>query len=356
MAFGTSPGLPGGEAELGSGPFSCAPYDWLRAANRHDSPRAKLGSVSFRRLTGRAAYWDISVRHSQPARDQVTPDTPLRLDTAAALAFPDGSMTVSGLRREAARGRLHSNVSPGKTILRCEYRTHEGAMPRRSKGARLWLRERCGRSAQWIIRDGNHQKGTGCASHDIVGAERALATYIASKHVRRLRRGSRDPDQIPIADVLTIYLNDIVPRHSRPDETKGRIRALDAFFGDRTLSYVKGETCRAYASQRTSDAPPDASLRTPSCHQSSSTRRSMRQIVEVVLPLERPPRERWLTRPEAARLSRQLGDIAKSKRASRQIGGPDSTSHVSSWLRSTPARGRARYAAPLCKPPLGAAG
>ena len=33
-------------------------------------------------------------------------DAPLRLSVAAKLAFPDGSMTVSGLRREAARGRL----------------------------------------------------------------------------------------------------------------------------------------------------------------------------------------------------------------------------------------------------------
>jgi hypothetical protein len=33
-------------------------------------------------------------------------DTPLRLDAAAKIAFPDGSMKESGLRREAKRGRL----------------------------------------------------------------------------------------------------------------------------------------------------------------------------------------------------------------------------------------------------------
>lgn len=37
---------------------------------------------------------------------QFNPDAPLRLSVAAKLAFPDGSMTASGLRREAARGRL----------------------------------------------------------------------------------------------------------------------------------------------------------------------------------------------------------------------------------------------------------
>jgi hypothetical protein len=41
-----------------------------------------------------------------PPLEQVTPDTPLRHGVAAAIAFPDGSMTVSGLRREGARGHL----------------------------------------------------------------------------------------------------------------------------------------------------------------------------------------------------------------------------------------------------------
>src|SRR5271163_4187044 len=44
----------------------------------------------------------------------VARDAPIRLSTAAALAFPDGSMTVSGLRREAARGRLMTERIAGK--------------------------------------------------------------------------------------------------------------------------------------------------------------------------------------------------------------------------------------------------
>jgi hypothetical protein len=49
-----------------------------------------------------------------PALDQVKPDTPLRLDVAAALAFPDGSMGASGLRKEAGRGRLVIERVAGK--------------------------------------------------------------------------------------------------------------------------------------------------------------------------------------------------------------------------------------------------
>lgn len=49
-----------------------------------------------------------------PSRDQIDRATPLRLDIAAELAFPDGSMGASGLRREAARGRLAIERIAGK--------------------------------------------------------------------------------------------------------------------------------------------------------------------------------------------------------------------------------------------------
>jgi hypothetical protein len=44
----------------------------------------------------------VMVRPRLPPRHEVAPDTPLRLLIAATVAFPDGSMTASGLRREAA--------------------------------------------------------------------------------------------------------------------------------------------------------------------------------------------------------------------------------------------------------------
>src|SRR5499433_3463067 len=49
-----------------------------------------------------------------PPREDIGHDHPLRLAVAAALAFPDGSMTASGLRREAARGRLALERIAGK--------------------------------------------------------------------------------------------------------------------------------------------------------------------------------------------------------------------------------------------------
>src|ERR1035437_6692922 len=55
-----------------------------------------------------------NLQSTLPSRDQVKPDTPLRLSVAAVFAFPDGTMTASGLRKEAARGRLVIERIAGK--------------------------------------------------------------------------------------------------------------------------------------------------------------------------------------------------------------------------------------------------
>lgn len=55
---------------------------------------------------------------SLPERGNISKDAPLRLSIAASLAFPDGSMTASGLRRENARGRLVIERIAGKTSQR----------------------------------------------------------------------------------------------------------------------------------------------------------------------------------------------------------------------------------------------
>jgi len=57
--------------------------------------------------------WD---RDDQASRveSNIAVDTPLRLDVAVREAFPAGGMTVSGPRREIARGRLEVELIAGK--------------------------------------------------------------------------------------------------------------------------------------------------------------------------------------------------------------------------------------------------
>lgn len=77
-------------------------------------------SSSLRQYVLRHELTHNSVQATKPRKRKITipknvaPDTMLRLEVAAALAFPDGSMTVAGLRREAEAGRLTIYLTNGK--------------------------------------------------------------------------------------------------------------------------------------------------------------------------------------------------------------------------------------------------
>ena len=60
-------------------------------------------------------------------RNVIGEDTPLRLAVAAAV--PDGSMTASGLRREAARGRLVIERTAQVVLANHEASAHVATMP-----------------------------------------------------------------------------------------------------------------------------------------------------------------------------------------------------------------------------------
>lgn len=48
---------------------------------------------------------------------EIASNTPLRLDLAARIAFPDGSMGSAGLRKERDKGRLSTEIIAGKEYV-----------------------------------------------------------------------------------------------------------------------------------------------------------------------------------------------------------------------------------------------
>src|SRR5437868_10831373 len=64
---------------------------------------------------------DLGIADINSIGGQLTSNAPIRLSVAAKLAFPDGSMTASGLRREAARGRLIVERVAGKDFTTLEH-------------------------------------------------------------------------------------------------------------------------------------------------------------------------------------------------------------------------------------------
>lgn len=177
-------------------------------------------------------------------------------------------------------------------------------MPRQAKGARLWLRPaRPGHGAVWLIKDGGYQRSTGCPPAAIRKAEDALADYIASKREPRAETRKLPIGQIPVADVITAYLDEISNSHARPKETERRLGKLEEFFGANTLGEVNGARCRAYVKHRGHDQAARRELedfRAAINHFFSDE--LLAPKINIVLPEKSPPRERWLTRDEAAKL------------------------------------------------------
>jgi integrase len=195
-------------------------------------------------------------------------------------------------------------------------------MPRRSKGTRLELRaarrDKAGNIthyATWRIRDGSRDIGTGCAADEIAAAEQKLKEYIASKH--EPSRKVQDIETIPISDVLSIYLDTelevLRDRHKVNEETeetipgirkfKKRIGRLNAWWGAKMLAEVNGEQCRKYVKVRgkKGGARRDLEdLRAAINHHAAEGYH--RGVVKITLPAKGEPRDKWLTRSDAAKL------------------------------------------------------
>jgi integrase len=183
-------------------------------------------------------------------------------------------------------------------------------MPRRQKSARLWLRphrvDADGRiisRATWVILDHGKHISTGCATNEAAAAERKLASYISAKY--RPPRKERDLGLIPIADVLSLYDDHCTAHGKGGEKFDGRLKRLNDFWGAKTLSQVTGAMCREYARARGSfgGARRDLEdLRAAINHHSKEG--FHRGVVRIVLPQKGQPRDRWLTRKEAADLLR----------------------------------------------------
>jgi integrase len=181
-------------------------------------------------------------------------------------------------------------------------------MPRQSKGARLWLRP-AGRDAagkiidpaRWIIKDGGRRISTGCGLGDGEEAERRLADYLATKYAPERRE--RPLSEIKIADVINLYLTDVVPGQARPGKAGERAVRLLAFFGLKRLDEITGPLCREYAASRGSPGGARRDLQDLVAAINHHAKEGLhRGVVRVVLPERGKARQRWLERDEFARL------------------------------------------------------
>ena len=126
----------------------------------------------------------------------------------------------------------------------------------------------------------------------------------------------RHIDDIPIADVLSIYLDAQLDKlrsrfnvDSESDEAvpairkfKKRIDRLNDWWGAKMLGDVNGEACRSFRRNVARKAELAEILRISALHWHHAAEGYHREIVKVSLPEKGEPRDKWLTRGDAAKL------------------------------------------------------
>jgi len=182
-------------------------------------------------------------------------------------------------------------------------------MPRRAKGARLYLRQRRGRESVWVILDGEDEVSTGCGPDDRGGAEKALAGYIAKKHRPDWRNSH--PAEIALADVLAHYGTNRAPQLEHPELVGYHLVPLLKHFGEGTCWDVDAASCKAYVDRRMAGElgriVKSGTARRELVTLSAALTfayddKKLSHPVKVWMPEESAPRQRWLTRSEAGAL------------------------------------------------------
>lgn len=182
-------------------------------------------------------------------------------------------------------------------------------MPRQSKGPHLWYRRerrdpKSGTLKEfgtWIILDAGRQISTGCSEVEIGEAQIKLANYVTERY--RPPRREQDIDHLIVADVLSVYDEDRGPKQANQRVYEGALERLNNWWGAKSLSEVNGDTCRAYDKSRGTPGGARRDLELLRAAINHHSREGLhRGVVRVWLPDKGKPRERWLTRSEAAKL------------------------------------------------------
>ena len=167
-------------------------------------------------------------------------------------------------------------------------------MPRRRSPPRLYLDPT---RRDWVIRDGPLFIRTGLPESARAAAERRLAQYLAAKHVPEV-----GPNPL-IADVLSVYGQERLPRTRAARKAAYNALSLLRFWGTMRVSDITPSNCLSYAENRTpAAARRDLEVLSAALRWWHKHREPLAPLPSLVMPPRPEPRDRWLTRDEAAKL------------------------------------------------------
>jgi integrase len=135
-------------------------------------------------------------------------------------------------------------------------------------------------------------------------AEAALAEFIRQRRAPRGPDDARDPGEVLIAEALDLYGTQRAPDTADPARIGYAIAALLPFWGERKVSEITRENCKAYGKAR---ARAPATIRRELGTLNAAVTHGVNEhlltrAVLATLPPKPEGKDRWLTRSEAARL------------------------------------------------------
>jgi integrase len=173
-------------------------------------------------------------------------------------------------------------------------------MARRNQGPRFrWLEKRNAYYIFWTENGRSRERST--ATADRAQAEIVFAEWLGA---RRRRTGPRDPAEILVTDVLNDYLIERGPKVSAQQRLEYAVLPLADFFEGKTVADITPQSCGGYLEKRARSAGTvrrELGVLRAAINYAHRSGRITRPVT-VELPERPAPRDRWLTRKEAAAL------------------------------------------------------
>jgi hypothetical protein len=174
-------------------------------------------------------------------------------------------------------------------------------MARRNQGPKLrWFAERGAYYITWTVNGRSRKRSTGTAS-----SEEAQNIFAEWLQVRKRTVGPSDPAQALVMDILADYITERGLKVVGQDTMARAVETLARLWEGRTVADVPAHV-DAYVKRRA--RAPGTVRRELSVLQAAINhahkRGKLTRTVSVELPQCPPPRARWLTRQEAAKLLR----------------------------------------------------
>lgn len=167
-------------------------------------------------------------------------------------------------------------------------------MPRPRKPPRLVL-DRTRRS--WFIRDGAAFIRLNLPESERAAAERRLRDYLGQKYQPEV-----GPNPL-ICDVLIVYAQERLPQTRAKRKASYNLGSLIKWWGTRRVSEITPSNCLSYAENRTpAAARRDLEVLGAALRWWHKHRQALPSVPSLVMPPRSEPRDRWLSRDEAARL------------------------------------------------------